>query len=98
VVRVDGLDALVDSLQGDPISGSCRDQAHGFGVKLCRGIRSIPGEEGDLAMHMRLTRARVVLVATAVALVAAGAALASGALQAGKVTKVGFASPAKASD
>jgi len=49
-------------------------------------------------MHMRLTGARVVLVATAVALVAAGAALASGALQAGKVTKVGFASPAKASD
>ncbi len=49
-------------------------------------------------MHMRLTRARVVLVAAAVALAAAGAALASGALQAGKVTKVGFASPAKASD
>jgi basic membrane protein A len=49
-------------------------------------------------MHMRLTRPRLVLVATAVALVAAGAALASGALQAGKVTKVGFASPAKASD
>jgi len=38
------------------------------------------------------------LVAAAVALIAAGAALASGALQAGKVTKVGFASPAKASD
>jgi simple sugar transport system substrate-binding protein len=49
-------------------------------------------------MHMRLTGARVVLVMAAVALVAAGAALASGALTTAKVTKVGFASPAKASD
>jgi simple sugar transport system substrate-binding protein len=49
-------------------------------------------------MHMRLTGARVVLVVAAVALLAAGATVALGAQKAAKVTKVGFASPAKASD
>ncbi len=49
-------------------------------------------------MHMRLTGARVVLIAAVVALVAAGATVALGARQAGKVTMVGFASPATPSD
>jgi hypothetical protein len=44
-------------------------------------------------MHMRLTGARVVLVVTAVALLAAGATVALGAHKAAKVTKVGFCSP-----
>jgi basic membrane protein A and related proteins len=49
-------------------------------------------------MHMRLPGARVVSIAAAVALLAAGAAYAAGAMRTGKVTKVGFASPAKTSD
>jgi simple sugar transport system substrate-binding protein len=49
-------------------------------------------------MHIRLPGARVALVGAAVGLLAAGAAYAAGAGQVGKVTKVGFASPAKASD
>ena len=49
-------------------------------------------------MHMRLTGARVVSIVAVVALVTAGAAFATGALRTGKVTKVGFASPAKTSD
>ena len=49
-------------------------------------------------MHMRLSGARVVSVVAAVALVAAGAAYAAGAFRAGKVTSVGIATPAKASD
>jgi basic membrane protein A len=49
-------------------------------------------------MHIRLLGARVVSVVAAVGLLAAGTAYAAGALQTKKVTKVGFASPAKASD
>lgn len=49
-------------------------------------------------MHMRLPGARVVSVVAAVSLLAAGTAYAAGALHTKKVTKVGFASPAKASD
>jgi basic membrane protein A len=49
-------------------------------------------------MHIRLPGARVVSVVAAVGLLAAGTAYAAGALQTKKVTKVGFASPAKASD
>ncbi len=49
-------------------------------------------------MHKRLPGARVVSIAAVVALVAAGAAFAAGALHTGKVSSVGFASPAKASD
>ena len=49
-------------------------------------------------MQKRLPGARVVAVVAAAALVAAGAAYATGTLHAGKVTKVAFASPAKQSD
>lgn len=49
-------------------------------------------------MHIRVPGVRVVSVVTAIALVAGGAAYAAGTLSAGKVTKVGFASPAKQSD
>ena len=49
-------------------------------------------------MHVGLSRTRVVAALTAVGLLAAGGAYAGTALQSGKVTKVGFASPAKASD
>jgi basic membrane protein A and related proteins len=49
-------------------------------------------------MHMRVRGARIVMAVAAVGLLAAGTAYAAGALQAAKVTKVGFASPAKASD
>jgi basic membrane protein A len=49
-------------------------------------------------MHIRLPGARVSVVVVSVGLLAAGAAYAAGAGQAVKVTKVGFASPAKASD
>jgi basic membrane protein A len=49
-------------------------------------------------MHKRLPGARVVSVVAVVALAAAGAAFAAGALHTGKVSTVGFASPAKASD
>ncbi len=49
-------------------------------------------------MHRRLSGARVVAVAAAVALVAAGSVYAAGALRTAKVTKVGIATPAKASD
>jgi basic membrane protein A and related proteins len=49
-------------------------------------------------MHKRLRGARVVLAVVAVGLLAVGSAYGAGALRAGKVTKVGFASPAKASD
>src|SRR5437588_11418081 len=48
-------------------------------------------------MHMRLPGARIAAVA-AVGILAGGAAYAGAALQSSKVTKVGFASPAKASD
>jgi simple sugar transport system substrate-binding protein len=49
-------------------------------------------------MHMRLRGVRLILVVATVSLLAAGTAFAAGALSAGKVTVVGFASPAKASD
>ncbi|MEN3343098.1 MAG: basic rane protein [Actinomycetota bacterium] len=49
-------------------------------------------------MHIRVRGARVVSAVAVVGLLAAGTAYAAGALSAGKVTKVGFASPAKASD
>ncbi len=49
-------------------------------------------------MHMRVPGARVALVVATVSLLIAGAAYAAGTLNEGKVTKVGFASPAKASD
>ena len=49
-------------------------------------------------MHRRVPGARVVAVAAVVALVAAGAAYAAGAFTTAKVTKVGIATPAKASD
>jgi simple sugar transport system substrate-binding protein len=49
-------------------------------------------------MHIRLPGARILAIVLAVGLLTAGAAYAARALQAGKVTKVGFASPAKASD
>src|SRR5436190_8763925 len=49
-------------------------------------------------MHMRVRGARIVLAVVGVSLLAAGTAYAAGALQTAKVTKVGFASPAKASD
>jgi len=49
-------------------------------------------------MHQRLPGARIVIAVVAVALVAAGTALAAGALHSAKVTKVAFASPAKQSD
>jgi basic membrane protein A and related proteins len=49
-------------------------------------------------MHMRVRGARIVVAVTVVGLLAAGTAYAAGALRAAKVTKVGFASPAKASD
>src|SRR5947208_3483967 len=49
-------------------------------------------------MHQGLSRARVLAALAAVGLLAAGAAYAGTALKAAKVTKVGFASPAKASD
>src|SRR2546430_2081241 len=49
-------------------------------------------------MHMRPRGARIVAVVAAVSLLAVGTGYAVGALKAGKVTKIGFASPAKASD
>ena len=49
-------------------------------------------------MHMRLPRARIVSVVAAAALVAGGTAYAAGALRSEEVSKVAFASPAKASD
>src|SRR5438132_3741319 len=49
-------------------------------------------------MHMRLRGVRVVSVLVAGGLIAAGTAYSAGALHSGTVTKVGFASPAKASD
>src|SRR5437016_143334 len=49
-------------------------------------------------MHMRLRGARLVSAVAAVSLLAAGTTYAAAGLKAGKVTKVGFASPAKASD
>jgi basic membrane protein A len=49
-------------------------------------------------MQMRLPRARVVAVVSAAGVLAGGAAFAGASVQASKVTKVGFASPAKASD
>jgi basic membrane protein A and related proteins len=49
-------------------------------------------------MHIRLPGARVSLVIAAVGFFAASVAYAAGTAQTGKVTKVGFASPAKASD
>jgi len=49
-------------------------------------------------MHIRLPGARVTLVVVAIGLLAAGAAYAAGAARTAKVTKVGFASPAKPSD
>src|SRR5947199_1423219 len=49
-------------------------------------------------MHMRLRGVRVVSVLAAGGLIAAGTAYSAGALHSGTVTKVGFASPAKASD
>ena len=49
-------------------------------------------------MHKRLPGARAVSIVAVVALAAAGAAYAAGALHSGKVSNVGFASPAKASD
>jgi simple sugar transport system substrate-binding protein len=49
-------------------------------------------------MQIRLPGARVTAVVGMVGLLAAGGAYAAGTQQAGKVTKVGFASPAKASD
>src|SRR2546427_2592862 len=49
-------------------------------------------------MHMRLPGARIVSVVAAVGVLAGGAAYAGAALHSSKVTKVGYASPAKASD
>src|SRR5438477_8814025 len=49
-------------------------------------------------MHMRLRGVRVVSVLAVGGLIAAGTAYSAGALHSGTVTKVGFASPAKASD
>src|ERR1051325_8081539 len=49
-------------------------------------------------MHMRLRGVRVVSVLAAGGLIAAGTASSAGALHGSTVTKVGFASPAKASD
>ena len=49
-------------------------------------------------MHMRLPGARMIAAVAAVGVLAGGAAYAGAALQSSKVTKVGFASPAKASD
>jgi basic membrane protein A len=49
-------------------------------------------------MHKRLPGAKVVAAVAVLALVGAGTAYATGALHAGQVTKVGFASPAKQSD
>jgi basic membrane protein A len=49
-------------------------------------------------MHMRLRGVRVASVLAAGGLIAAGTAYSAGALHGGTVTKVGFASPAKASD
>src|SRR5438132_12500008 len=49
-------------------------------------------------MHIRLPGARVSLVVAAVGFFAASVAYAADTVQTGKVTKVGFASPAKASD
>jgi simple sugar transport system substrate-binding protein len=49
-------------------------------------------------MQMRLPGVRVVSIVAAVALVGVGGAYAAGTLSAAKVTKVGFASPAKQSD
>ena len=49
-------------------------------------------------MHMRLRGVRVVSVLAAGGLIAAGTAYSAGALHGSTVTKVGFASPAKASD
>src|SRR2546427_270304 len=49
-------------------------------------------------MHMRPRGARIVAVVAAVSLLAVGTGYAVGALKAGKVSTVGFASPAKASD
>jgi simple sugar transport system substrate-binding protein len=49
-------------------------------------------------MHMQARGARIVVAAVGVSLLAAGTAYAAGALKTAKVTKVGFASPAKASD
>src|SRR5437764_9434313 len=49
-------------------------------------------------MHMRLRGVRVGSVLAAGGLIAAGTAYSAGALHSGTVTKVGFASPAKASD
>jgi basic membrane protein A len=49
-------------------------------------------------MQIRVPGARLVAVVAAVALVGAGTAFGAGAFSKGKVTKIGFASPAKASD
>lgn len=49
-------------------------------------------------MQIRVPGARAVALVAIVALVGSGAAYAAGAFHAGKVTKIGFASPAKASD
>jgi simple sugar transport system substrate-binding protein len=49
-------------------------------------------------MQIRVPGARVVAVIAAVALLGTGTAYAAGAFRSGTVTKIGFASPAKASD
>src|SRR6266568_2802905 len=56
------------------------------------------GRKESLAMHKRLPGMRMLAAVAAVGILAGGAAYAGAALQSSKVTKVGFASPAKASD
>ena len=49
-------------------------------------------------MHIRLPRRRAAVAVAAVGLLAGAVALAAGARTSGKVTQIGFASPAKTSD
>jgi basic membrane protein A len=49
-------------------------------------------------MHIRSLRARAIVVVTVAAILGTGTAYAAGAFRSGSVTKIGFASPAKASD
>src|SRR5437762_446316 len=74
----------------DPNTGSANGSNYGRG-------QSAPRRKESLAMQIRLPGARIVGVVAAIGVLAGGAAYA-GTTTSSKVTKVGFASPAKASD
>src|SRR5262245_8604427 len=71
--------------------------AGGLGGKQAAPDRTT-GTKGDSRMHMHRRGARIVLALAALCLLAAGTAYAAKEMTQAKVTKVGFASPAKASD